>query len=57
VDRRERKVAIVMVGFRCPPDTGPAVKMKRERRMALEAPATNEGTRGPVESSLYSFRG
>jgi hypothetical protein len=46
-----------MVGFRCPPDTGPAVKMKRERRMALEAPATNEGTRGPVDSSLYCFRG
>lgn len=46
--RRAKKVAIVMVGFRCAPVTAPKLNMNRVRKTKLLMPPT----RGPMNAAL-----
>lgn len=50
VARRVVKTAIVIRGFRCPPETVPAEKIKSARNIMVVVPPIAAGIRGPVDS-------
>jgi hypothetical protein len=47
-----KNVAMVIVGLRWPPETGPAAKINNGKIIAFVVPPTKAGIKEPVESSL-----
>lgn len=53
VARRPKKVAMVIVGLRCAPDTGPVAKINSGRDIRVVRAPSRLGTSGPDAKVLY----
>lgn len=54
VASRPKNVAMVMVGLRCAPETGPVAKMNKGRTRIAVSPPSRLGTSAPVAKVLRS---